>query len=473
LQFDTVLNINSDFTGLLFNNMQTLQQVGLAWSASTSGVSIASGVLCEIRFSYIGNISDLNFKNACEFADFNADVMSVSFTDGSISESFTVEVPGINSSYCTSENAISLTGSPDGGTFKIDGSPATTFDPAALGAGAYLLSYEYDNGYGFGDTININVDVFANPTISISSSGTICFGQASGEATVNILTGQTPYNYNWSDGQLTQTALSLVDGTYSVTVIDGNGCTTIDNILIQSSAEIIYDLTISHLSGLGANDGAIDLSITSGSSPFLTDWSNGSSSEDLTSLTPGMYSLTITDNLGCAQEDSALVKILSSQEIHVPAQWSLASFNVDLLEPLADSAFIDIESNLLLAKDEDGAVYWVFFGLNNIGDIIVGEAYQIKMTSADTINKPGYYIFPELTPIDLPIGWSLFGYIRTSPGLIVPILAPIITNVLLVKNGSGSVYWPAFELDLIIDMFPGEGYQIKMLAQSQLIYPPN
>ncbi len=49
----------------------------------------------------------------------------------------------------------------------------------------------------------------------------------------------------------------------------------------------------------GGSDGALDLSVSGGSGSFSYLWSDGSTSEDLTSLAAGTYSVTVTDNNTC------------------------------------------------------------------------------------------------------------------------------------------------------------------------------
>ncbi len=473
LEFDTILNISSQFPGLLANNMQSQQKVGIAWSTASSGVSVVSEELCQIRFQFIGNSTEISFNSYSEIADFNADIIPVTFNNGSISESFTVQMSSLNPNYCTSDIPVVLAGTPAGGIFEIDGSVATEFSPATVGTGTHTITYAYVNPYGFGDTVSTSVNVFASPQISTQSSGTICFGQAVGEASVAIISGQSPYSFAWSDGQTTQTALSLIADTYYVTVTDNNGCIVTDTTEILASDEIVYNFDITNLTALGAGNGAIDLTVTSGNSPFGFLWSTGSTLEDLTALQAGVYPLTITDNLGCTQIDSAEVKAMSHHQIIIPNQWSIFSLNVEPYSPSMDIVVADIASNIILVKDEVGEVYWPFFQLNEIGNVDVGDAYQIKLIIQDTLDVDGFYIFPENTAVDLPAGWSLFGYLRTSPSLIVTVLSSLVSDVVIVKNGAGQTYWPQYNVNMIVNMNPGEGYQIKMAAQHNLFYPPN
>ena len=51
-----------------------------------------------------------------------------------------------------------------------------------------------------------------------------CTDPNSGSATIMASGGAAPYTYSWSDGQTTQTATNLPEGTYSVRVTDANGC---------------------------------------------------------------------------------------------------------------------------------------------------------------------------------------------------------------------------------------------------------
>ncbi len=167
------------------------------------------------------------------------------------------------------------------------------------------------------------------------------------------------------------------------------------------------------------------------------------------------------------------LSINQSQSIALPVGWSIFSSYIDPVYPVLDSVFSDIESNVTLVKDSYGAVYWPIFNLNMIENQTIGEGYQINMDIADTLIVYGVAIVPEQTPVLIPAGWSLIGYLRQSADSVGLMMSPIESEILIMKSGDGAVYWPWFGLDQIEHMFPGQGYQINMNSQQILIYPAN
>ncbi|MCF8371497.1 MAG: choice-of-anchor D domain-containing protein [Bacteroidales bacterium] len=161
------------------------------------------------------------------------------------------------------------------------------------------------------------------------------------------------------------------------------------------------------------------------------------------------------------------------QVINLPEGWSFFSTYIDMFEPNIDSMMQPIVQEVLIAKDGNGMVYWPLFSLNMLGDIDIGEGYQIKMNSTQTVTAVGMIVVPEITGIIVPAGWSMIGYLRTTPGPLESMLSSIQSNIIIMKDENGLVYWPIWGLNLIGTMQPGEGYQIKLDAQSTLLYPPN
>lgn len=73
----------------------------------------------------------------------------------------------------------------------------------------------------------------------ITATNPICTGDCNGTATANPIDGIAPYTYAWSNGQTTQTAIALCQGTYAVVVTDANGCTASNTITLIDPPQTI------------------------------------------------------------------------------------------------------------------------------------------------------------------------------------------------------------------------------------------
>ena len=161
------------------------------------------------------------------------------------------------------------------------------------------------------------------------------------------------------------------------------------------------------------------------------------------------------------------------QYINLPQGWSMFSSYIDAFEANIDSLCSSFVSEVVIVKSGAGLTYWPQWNLNMLGNIMVGQGYQVKMNSAQTMEVAGLAVVPETTPVTLVAGWSIIGYLRQSPAPIDQILSLVVSEVIIAKNGIGQTYWPLYGLNMIGNMMPGEGYQVKMSSQQTIIYPPN
>jgi hypothetical protein len=142
--------------------------------------------------------------------------------------------------------------------------------------------------------------------------------------------------------------------------------------------------------------------------------------------------------------------------------------NMDVVEMLTA-----INSEIVIVKDNAGLAYLPEWGFNGIGDMIVGQGYQIKLTSASTLIVEGQYMEPEENPITLTEGWNMFGCLRLQGSDVSSVFADIVDDVVIVKNGEGLAYLPEWGFNGIGNIEPGQGYQAKMNATQILNYLPN
>jgi len=153
----------------------------------------------------------------------------------------------------------------------------------------------------------------------------------------------------------------------------------------------------------------------------------------------------------------------NAQTIELPEGWFIFSShmipeNVDIASVLSP-----ILENIIIAKDYLGLAYLPEWNFNGIGDMKVGEGYQIKMNVAADLTIVGVQILPEESTIEFIAGWSILGYLRAEAAPVNLVLASLVAdgNLIIVKNSNGLAYLPQWDFNGIGTMNPGEGYQIK------------
>jgi hypothetical protein len=181
------------------------------------------------------------------------------------------------------------------------GNSATTEDLSALAAGTYMVTVTDANGCSTTASA-----IVAEPTTALSASATAvdatCNG-INGSVDLTVAGGTAPYTYAW-DNSATTEDLSVVAGTYMVTVTDANGCTTTASATVAEPTSITGTAATTDVTCNGAANGAIDLTISGGAGSYTFAWSNMATTEDLTGLSGGTYTVTITDASNCTSVGS-------------------------------------------------------------------------------------------------------------------------------------------------------------------------
>lgn len=131
-----------------------------------------------------------------------------------------------------------------------------------------------------------------------------CNGGNNGTITITTATGgYEPYQYS-IDGinfQLSNVFTGLTAGTYTVTVNDANGCSYQTTVTISEPSLLTASAvaTPTRVNCFGDKNASVDLTVGGGVAPYTFLWSNGSTTEDLTGVGAGTYSVTVTDANGC------------------------------------------------------------------------------------------------------------------------------------------------------------------------------
>jgi gliding motility-associated-like protein len=125
---------------------------------------------------------------------------------------------------------------------------------------------------------------------------------ADGTATITASGGTPSYTYLWSDGQTTATAIGLVAGSYTVTVTDANGCTQTSTLTVTDINAPTSAITgSSDVTCFGDGDGWAVVTVSGGTGPFQYAWNTTVpvNNDTLQGVGGGLWSVTITDALGC------------------------------------------------------------------------------------------------------------------------------------------------------------------------------
>ena len=177
---------------------------------------------------------------------------------------------------------------------------STTEDLANLEAGLYTVSITDSINCILEETFIINQPI----AITTNYNNPTCFSLCNGDINMVVTGGVTPYSFIWSTGGSSASLTGLCEGTYEITFSDATGYNDVMNFVLVSPAELLISDTISdysgyNTSGAGINDGWIDITITGGQPPYNYYWSTGQTTEDINSLIPGTYFVTVTDSSGC------------------------------------------------------------------------------------------------------------------------------------------------------------------------------
>ncbi len=162
-----------------------------------------------------------------------------------------------------------------------------------------------------------------------------------------------------------------------------------------------------------------------------------------------------------------------TQDIDLDGGWNMISSYIDPASPAVEGVLGGIENDMVIIKNNVGQVYWPELKVNQIGDWHIDEGYQIYMTNPVSLTINGRQVDPQQTALDLGAGWNLIAYHRDNPMAIDQALASISSELLVVKNGQGQIYWPEFNTNQIGDMKAGYGYQVFMLNPGTVVYPAN
>lgn len=265
-----------EHNGVLPNN-----QFNFRWTAPAAGTGSA-------RMYSAGNAVNGNGSTGSD----NGGSTSLILTEA---QNLAISVSEINPN-CFGQNSgsINLTinsGNPPYTFLWNDGSNVEDRNNVAAGEYSVLVT---DNA-GNSENISITIEE-PNPIEATFTIQDAPFFGGTGSFELESLTGGTP---PYTAGVEPFTDLSqLPAGNYQFVVVDDADCTSSFNFTVSSPADLEVEASIQNISCTGLNDGQISASISGGVPPYIFEWLDGSFELERSGLSPGIYSIEVTDNVG-------------------------------------------------------------------------------------------------------------------------------------------------------------------------------
>lgn len=239
-----------------------------------------------------------------------------------------------------------------------------------LSVGLHYVTVTNFDGCPILDTFEV---VESTPfNVDITTNDLACFGDPTGQIILDI-TGEEPFEFNWSNGNDGTVNDNLNAGIYMVTITDNNECFFFSDSLIINSPDplnvefqVIEDTT------------SMVLAIISGGiEPYKYFWSTGDSSETINILEEGEYSVTVIDANDCSIITSIYVNVTSI----IPLT---KDKNIKIYPNPAEGVInISIENGIHIDA-------WQIF--NSSGQLIKSGDYWADKISLANFNSGLYYI---------------------------------------------------------------------------------
>jgi PKD repeat protein len=276
-----------------------------------TGISSSEGMLISVQhtFNEPGSYNVvITGRDMC--GSFGSDTVLVEVPDTRI----IVTANAINST-CGNNDGLALA-SVAGGTAPFSfswTSGDTTIIADSLTSGIYQINV----------TDAIGCTSFDIATISDAEAATIvvsaildvsCAGGEDGAIDINLIGGDAPFTYVWSNGKLTEDVNQLVAGPYEVSVTDANGCVATESITVSEPGSSSISFAKKN-SDCGLNNGFATVFVAGSTGPYTFVWSTGSGSSTITALTPGIYEVNVIDGNGCLLTDEIIIDDIQGPKV--------------------------------------------------------------------------------------------------------------------------------------------------------------
>ncbi len=357
-------------------------------ASNGSVVVTSSGGIGVIAYSTDG--SNFQSSNTFVLGAGNYTITAKDAAGCTATSSFIVEEPEeilIGAGYlnisCYGANDGEIFVNSSGGTgaheYAIDGGAFGSFGTFVGLEGGIHTIYVHDANNCVA-SIAVNIDEPSPIVTTAHVTDVSCAGGDNGVIDLSVSGGTPGYSFAWDNEATTEDAFNLNAGTYGVTITDQNGCFMIGTYTVSEPANpIIVNGTVVNAGGPTNTDGSIDITVTGGTAPYAYDWSNSATSQDISTLSPGVYWVEVTDANGCSASASFTV-----------------SWNVGVNE--AQAAVTNLypnPANNYITVEADAVMTSITF-VNLVGQVVYTSAPQSMKSTIDLSNVANGIYFVQI-----------------------------------------------------------------------------
>ncbi|MBI2271144.1 MAG: gliding motility-associated C-terminal domain-containing protein [Bacteroidetes bacterium] len=313
--FDVLCNSGTDGSATVTITNGTAPYT-YSWSGGSAAVtsSLTSSISSQPAATYFVTITD---ANGCQVS-----------TNVTITEPVAIVPPTFTTTNatCGKSDGSAITSS-SGGTGILTYNwniPATGTAVTNLSVGIYIVTVMDANNCT--KTASVSIVNVGGLTTTTSGTPVLCNGGNTGTATATVTNGTPPYTYSWSNGissvsgSLSDQLTNLSVDTYTITVTDSKGCSSISTVTLIEPA-ILTLVPLAYDAGCSGNNGSAVANAKGGTAQYTYSWSNGLVTDSIFNLSAGAYSITITDAKGCSTSANITVGTEMSTPITIiPAQ---------------------------------------------------------------------------------------------------------------------------------------------------------
>lgn len=209
-------------------------------------------------------------------------------------------------------------------TYTLNGTDNNTGIFTGLAAGPYTVTVT--DSLTCTNTVDITLTEPDPLQVVHSSTPANCFGESNGSLTVTASHGTSPFTYTLTaTGTSNNTGIfnGLAAGTYTINIMDANGCPISDVVTVDEPTKLLIDeIDATHIdiACSGEATGRFQVEATQGSPAYTYTMGTTTNSTGIfTGLHAGTYPVTASDSHGCTHDTTIVITELSPISIQETA----------------------------------------------------------------------------------------------------------------------------------------------------------